>query len=86
MRKPFMAANWKLHKTVSEAEAFVDVFLPLVAGNKTVDIRVSTLPTIFGEKVVMRILDPTNLMLDLTDLGFEERALADFETVSHVVQ
>ncbi len=49
-------------------------------GNKNVDIRVSTLPTIFGEKVVMRILDPTNLMLDLTDLGFEKRALADFQT------
>jgi type IV pilus assembly protein PilB len=49
-------------------------------GNKTVDIRVSTLPTIFGEKVVMRILDPTNLMLDLTDLGFEKGALADFQT------
>ena len=47
--------------------------------NKTVDIRVSTLPTIFGEKVVMRILDPTNLMLDMEDLGFEKKALRDFQ-------
>jgi len=48
--------------------------------NKTVDIRVSTLPTIFGEKVVMRILDPTNLMLDMEDLGFESKALHDFQS------
>jgi type IV pilus assembly protein PilB len=48
--------------------------------NKTVDLRVSTLPTIFGEKVVMRILDPANLMLDLEDLGFEKKALRDFQT------
>jgi type IV pilus assembly protein PilB len=48
--------------------------------SKTVDIRVSTLPTIFGEKVVMRILDPTNLLLDLADLGFEQKALRDFKS------
>ncbi len=47
--------------------------------NKTVDIRVSTLPTIFGEKVVMRILDPTNLMLDMEDLGFDKKGLRDFQ-------
>lgn len=43
--------------------------------NKTVDIRVSTLPTIFGEKVVLRILDKGNLALDLARFGFEENAL-----------
>ena len=48
-------------------------------GKKAVDIRVSTLPTIFGEKIVMRILDSSNLMLDLTHLGFEEKALSDFQ-------
>ncbi len=45
---------------------------------RTVDIRVSTVPTIFGEKVVMRILDKGNLKLDLETFGFEERALANF--------
>ncbi|HDY74105.1 MAG TPA: type II secretion system protein GspE, partial [Euryarchaeota archaeon] len=46
---------------------------------KEVDLRVSTLPTLFGEKIVMRILDKSNLELDLTKLGFETKALQDFE-------
>ncbi len=45
-----------------------------IAG-RTIDLRVSTLPTIFGEKVVMRILDRSNLTLDLTKAGFDESAL-----------
>jgi type IV pilus assembly protein PilB len=45
---------------------------------KPIDLRVSTLPTIFGEKVVMRILDQTNLQLDLAKLGFHPSALARF--------
>jgi type IV pilus assembly protein PilB len=46
--------------------------------NRTIDLRVSTLPTIFGEKVVMRILDKTNLNVDLEKLGFETGALTNF--------
>jgi len=46
---------------------------------REVDFRVSTLPTLFGEKVVMRLLDRSNLTLDLSKLGFEPKALADFE-------
>ncbi len=42
---------------------------------KTVDFRVSVLPTLFGEKVVMRLLDPSNLQLDMSKLGYEEQAL-----------
>ncbi|HET6369845.1 MAG TPA: type IV-A pilus assembly ATPase PilB, partial [Nitrospiria bacterium] len=45
---------------------------------KEVDFRVSTLPCLFGEKVVLRILDKANLTLDLTKLGFEQKALDDF--------
>ncbi len=45
---------------------------------KTIDLRVSTLPTIFGEKVVMRILDRSSLNIDLTTLGFEQSALDNF--------
>jgi type IV pilus assembly protein PilB len=46
--------------------------------NKTIDLRVSSLPTIFGEKIVMRILDKTNLNVDLEKLGFEPASMKDF--------
>ncbi|MCS7242246.1 type IV-A pilus assembly ATPase PilB [Candidatus Caldatribacterium sp.] len=46
--------------------------------NRTVDFRVSSLPTIFGEKIVMRILDKSTLLLDLDRLGFEEEDLEKF--------
>jgi len=44
-----------------------------------VDLRVSVLPTIFGEKIVMRLLDKSNLKLDMTQLGFEEDDLEVFK-------
>jgi type IV pilus assembly protein PilB len=46
---------------------------------KTVDLRVNTLPCIFGEKVVMRILDQSNLQLDLIKLGLHEKGLNDLK-------
>jgi type IV pilus assembly protein PilB len=46
--------------------------------NRTIDLRVSSLPTIFGEKIVMRILDKTNLNIDLEKLGFEPAAMKEF--------
>jgi len=46
---------------------------------KEMDYRVSVLPTLFGEKVVMRLLDKSNLQLDMTKLGFEEKPLKDFK-------
>ncbi|MBI4654182.1 MAG: type IV-A pilus assembly ATPase PilB [Nitrospirae bacterium] len=46
--------------------------------DKEVDLRVSTLPTIFGEKIVMRILDKSSLVLDLTKLGFEPKQINAF--------
>jgi type IV pilus assembly protein PilB len=52
--------------------------------DRTIDIRVSTLPTDFGEKVVLRILDKSQLQLDLTKLGFEENNLKQFERVVHL--
>jgi len=48
-------------------------------GQKEIDFRVSTLPTIFGEKVVMRLLDKSNLQLDMSALGFDPQALQLFE-------
>jgi type IV pilus assembly protein PilB len=44
---------------------------------RTIDLRVSTLPTIFGEKVVMRILDKGNLRIDLTQFGMADKAFKD---------
>jgi type IV pilus assembly protein PilB len=46
---------------------------------KEMDFRVSVIPTIFGEKVVLRLLDKTSLELDMTKLGFEDAALRDFK-------
>jgi type IV pilus assembly protein PilB len=47
---------------------------------KDIDFRVSVLPTLFGEKIVMRLLDKSKLMLDMTKLGFEEEPLKKLET------
>ncbi len=63
---------------IAERRLPQDGRIKLKIGNKAIDLRVSTLPTLFGEKIVMRILDKSNLQLDLTKLGFEEKALNDF--------
>jgi type IV pilus assembly protein PilB len=47
---------------------------------KDIDFRVSCLPTLFGEKIVLRLLDKDKLMLDMTRLGFESESLAKFES------
>jgi type IV pilus assembly protein PilB len=47
--------------------------------NKELDFRVSVLPTLFGEKIVLRLLDKDNLRLDMTKLGFEPESLEKFE-------
>src|SRR6201996_669237 len=46
---------------------------------KELDFRVSTVPTLFGEKIVLRLLDKENLRLDMTKLGFETESLSKFE-------
>ena len=50
---------------------------------KTVDFRVSVLPTLFGEKVVMRLLDSSNLQLDMVALGYEKGDLSNFQHHIH---
>ncbi len=47
------------------------------------DFRVSVLPTIYGEKIVLRLLDKSNLQLDMTKLGFEGEVLKDFMEAIH---
>lgn len=54
-----------------------------LGGGREMDFRVSILPTLFGEKVVMRLLDKSNLQLDMTKLGFEPKALKDFKDAIH---
>ncbi len=49
------------------------------ARSRELDFRVSTLPTLFGEKVVLRLLDKEKLMLDMTRLGFEQQSLEKFQ-------
>jgi type IV pilus assembly protein PilB len=63
---------------ISERRLPQDGRIKIKLDNRTVDLRVSVLPTIFGEKVVMRILDPNALMVDMTKLGFTEKALGRF--------
>ena len=55
----------------------------VLGGQKEVDFRVSILPTLFGEKVVLRILDKSNLQLDMTKLGFEKPQLGIFLHTIH---
>ncbi|GAB6062801.1 type IV-A pilus assembly ATPase PilB [Deferrisoma palaeochoriense] len=54
-----------------------------ISKDKDMDFRVSVLPTLFGEKIVLRLLDKSNLQLDMTKLGFEEKALKDFKEAIH---
>jgi type IV pilus assembly protein PilB len=63
---------------IAERRLPQDGRIKLKLKDKEVDLRVSTLPCLFGEKIVMRILDKGNLTLDLTKLGFEVNALEHF--------
>ncbi len=54
-----------------------------LGGGKDMDFRVSVLPTLFGEKIVLRLLDKSNLQLDMTKLGYEPDALANFKAEIH---
>ena len=54
-----------------------------LGGGQDMDYRVSVLPTLFGEKIVMRLLDKSNLQLDMTKLGYEPLALERFQHEIH---
>jgi type IV pilus assembly protein PilB len=54
-----------------------------VGKGREMDFRVSVLPTIYGEKIVLRLLDKASLQLDMTKLGFEADALNDFQEAIH---
>jgi len=69
---------------ISERRLPQDGRIKLKIAGRTVDLRVSVLPTMFGEKVVMRILDPKALQVDMTKLGFREGDLKKFEKAIHL--
>jgi type IV pilus assembly protein PilB len=62
---------------IAERRVPQDGRMKIKIGNRVIDFRVSTLPVIFGEKIVLRILDKGNLTLDLSKFGFEPRAEQD---------
>ena len=78
--KAGITARVKILSDLNIAERRVpqDGRIKLRMKNKVVDFRVSTLPVIFGEKIVMRILDKGNLTFDLSKFGFEAKAEQDF--------
>jgi type IV pilus assembly protein PilB len=68
---------------IMEKRAAQDGRIKIKAHNKIIDLRVSVLPTIYGENVVMRILDQESLMLDLNKLGFEPKELEIYMDAIH---
>jgi type IV pilus assembly protein PilB len=64
---------------IAERRLPQDGRIKMSMGLRKIDLRVSTLPCIFGEKVVLRILDQDNLQLDLSKSGFSEKGLRDFQ-------
>lgn len=74
--RPALISRFKIMAgmNISERRIPQDGRIKLKVGNKVIDFRVSTLPTLFGEKVVLRILDKGNLTLELEKFGIEPRA------------
>jgi type IV pilus assembly protein PilB len=84
MEPPFKMKNAIISRLKIMAELDIaerripqDGRIKIKIGEKKIDLRVSTLPTIFGEKVVMRILDKGNLNIDLAAFGMEQKAMED---------
>ncbi|MBN2121114.1 MAG: Flp pilus assembly complex ATPase component TadA [Candidatus Omnitrophica bacterium] len=80
--QPLIASRIKVVSNLDIAEHRLpqDGRFRMRIGNRDVDFRVSVVPTVFGEKVALRILDKTQAVLDLSGLGFEE------DTVEHIQQ
>src|SRR5678816_2519411 len=84
--KAALISRFKIMSQLNIAERRVpqDGRIKLKMGKKVIDFRVSTLPTLFGEKIVLRILDKGNLPFDLSAFGIEPRAEKDLmEAVSN---
>jgi type IV pilus assembly protein PilB len=77
--KAALTSRVKILASLNIAERRIpqDGRIKLKLANRVIDFRVSTLPVLFGEKIVLRILDKGNLTLDLTTFGFEPKAEQD---------
>jgi type IV pilus assembly protein PilB len=64
---------------IAERRIPQDGRIGLVVGGRAVDLRLATLPTVYGEKIVIRILDKTSVLLKLEDLGFSDQSYQPFE-------
>jgi len=71
MRKPFIAANWKMNKTIEETEEFINSFLPLVKGVSGVDILLAPPFTSLG--AAARLLRSSNVVLAAQNIFYEEK-------------
>jgi len=81
--EPAILSRVKIMATMDIAERRLpqDGRISIKFQNREIDLRVSSLPTIFGEKIVLRVLDKGGAVLDLAKLGFEEEDLARFRQV-----
>ncbi len=68
---------------ISEKRKPQDGRIKLLVGGSPIDYRVSSMPTLFGEKIVLRLLDQSNLQLDMTILGFEAKQIEVFKEAIH---
>jgi type IV pilus assembly protein PilB len=90
MRPPFPLKNPIISRLkimsrldIAERRLPQDGRIKLKAKGREMDFRVSILPTLFGEKVVLRLLDKSNLQLDMTKLGFEASQYKAFKEAIH---
>ncbi|MBN6186527.1 type II secretion system ATPase GspE [Aneurinibacillus sp. BA2021] len=80
-----LTARIKIMSNLNIAERRLpqDGRIQLNVGFKEIDVRVSTLPTVYGEKIVMRLLDMTNALIEIEKLGLTKRNLAAFYDLIH---
>ncbi len=80
MIQPLIISRFKIMSKMDIAEHRVlqDGRIRITFENRPIDLRVSSLPVVYGEKIVIRILDRSNLKVKLEDLGLDEQALNDF--------
>ena len=71
MRKPFIAANWKMNKTLGETQAFINEFVPLVRDVKDVDIIIA--PPFISLDAASKLLKNTNVQLASQDVFYEDK-------------
>ena len=68
---------------IAEKRVPQDGAIALRTGDRRVDVRVSTVPTVYGEKVVLRVLDKSAIPLHLSDLGLDERVRLELDYIHH---